>query len=174
MHFTHLGSVATIFAWISVICLSFHIFVFTAIKKLRTPTAQIHLALTCSLCPAQFLYAIGLSYTSSHSICVLIATFLHYFYLVAAFWMNILHLDLCRVCFKRSILKKVSSSAREALTNHVDSKRFKYDWEKFPKYCQKSVEIGQKIVKRGQNWSKTLIVSTWLMNAPQRGKSGQV
>ena len=34
--------------------------------------------------------------------------------LVAAFWLNVLHLDLCRVCFKRSILKKVSSNAREA------------------------------------------------------------
>ena len=58
--------------------------------------------------------AIGLSYNTSNSICMYIAGCLHYFYLVAAFWLNVLHLDLCRVCFKRSILKKVSSNAREA------------------------------------------------------------
>ena len=106
------GPVGCTFTWTSVICLTVHIFIYTAIRKLRTPAAQNLLALTCALCPAQFFNALGLTYTTSRSICIFIATCLHYFYLVAAFWMNVLHFDLCRVCFERSILKKVRAAAK--------------------------------------------------------------
>ena len=84
------------------------------------------LALTCALCPAQFFLATGLSYNTSNTICRSIATGLHYFYLVAAFWLNVLHLDLCCVCFKRSVLKKVSSSAREAKRAKFRFKLYSY------------------------------------------------
>lgn len=126
------GIVGRTFAWISVICLSVHIFIYTAIKKLRTPSAQNLLALTCALCPGQFLFALGLTYQTSHSLCVLIATCLHYLYLVASFWMNVLHFDLCRVCFKRSVLKKVSSSAREATRAKFRFKLYSYYAWGFP------------------------------------------
>jgi G protein-coupled receptor Mth (Methuselah protein) len=102
------GVLASTLLWISVIFLAVHIFVHTALQKLRNPPAQNLLALTCALCAAQFLTAAGLTYTTSHSICIFIATCLHYFYLVASFWMNVLHFDLCRVTFKRTILNKVS------------------------------------------------------------------
>ena len=48
------GPVGGTFSIISVICLIFHILIYTAFKKLRTPAAQNLLALTCALCPAQF------------------------------------------------------------------------------------------------------------------------
>ncbi len=126
IHLLVVGHLGTTFAWISVMCLIVHIFIYTAIKKLRTPSAQILLALTCALCPAQFLYAMGFIHSSSHSICVFIATCLHYLYLVAAFWMNVLHFDLCRICFKRSFLQKVSSSAREASRAKFRFKLYSY------------------------------------------------
>ena len=126
------GPVGGVFTWISVICLTVHIFIYTAIRKLRTPAAQNLLALTCALWPAQFLNALGLSYTTSKSICIFTATCLHYFYLVAAFWMNVLHFDLCRVCFKRSVLKKVSSSAREAKRAKFRFKLYSYYAWGFP------------------------------------------
>ena len=52
------------------------------------------------------LLTVGLTFDTSHTICVFFATCLHYFYLVVAFWMNVLHFDLCRVCFKRCLLHK--------------------------------------------------------------------
>lgn len=103
-----------------------HIFIFTAIEKLRNPPAQNLLALTCSLCPAQLFVIVGLRYEASHSICVFIATCLHYLFLASAFWMNVLHFDLCRVCFKRSALNKVSSSAREASRAKLRFKLYSY------------------------------------------------
>ena len=101
------GAIGSTLLYASVICLSIHIFIFTAIKKLRKPPAQNLLALTCALCPGQLLLVLALSNNTSHSICIASATFLHYFFLVAAFWMNVLHFDLCRVCFKRCFLNKV-------------------------------------------------------------------
>ena len=98
---TFSGAIGSTLLYASVICLSIHIFIFTAIKKLRKPPAQNLLALTCALCPGQLLLVLALSNNTSHSICIATATFLHYFFLVAAFWMNVLHFDLCRVCFKR-------------------------------------------------------------------------
>ena len=152
------GALGSTLIWISVICLSIHISVYTALKKLRNPPAQNLLALTCALCPAQVMTAVGLTFNTSHrygfnwtvliitffghthfdkemilhyyfsvnqifitknmthvlkenfllnsSICIFFATCLHYFFLVSALWVNVLHFDLCRLCFKRSLLHK--------------------------------------------------------------------
>eukprot|EP00093_Oithona_nana_P013288 13288.XXX_936882_940044_1 [CDS] Oithona nana genome sequencing. len=120
------GAVGSTVLYASVICLSIHIFIYTAIKKLRKPPAQNLLALTCALCPGQLLLVLALSNNTSHSICIATATFLHYFFLVAAFWMNVLHFDLCRVCFKRCFLNKVSSTAREASRAKFRFKLYSY------------------------------------------------
>ena len=121
-----LGAIGSTVLYASVICLSIHIFIYTAIKKLRKPPAQNLLALTCALCPGQLLLVLALSNNTSHSICIATATFLHYFFLVAAFWMNVLHFDLCRVCFKRCFLNKVSSTAREASRAKFRFKLYSY------------------------------------------------
>jgi hypothetical protein len=42
------------------------------------------------------LFLTGLNYSRSHSICVFIATAIHYFFLVAAFWMNVMCFDVAR------------------------------------------------------------------------------
>ena len=73
------GPVGGTFSIISVICLIFHILIYTAFKKLRTPAAQNLLALTCALCPAQF-------FLSIHKWCR--SNYLDYFF--EAFTLNIL------------------------------------------------------------------------------------
>ena len=50
-----LGVLGSTLIWISVICLGVHIFIYTALKKLRNAPAQILLALACALCPAQII-----------------------------------------------------------------------------------------------------------------------
>ena len=60
------GALGSTLIWISVICLSIHISVYTALKKLRNPPAQNLLALTCALCPAQVMTAVGLTFNTSH------------------------------------------------------------------------------------------------------------
>ncbi len=108
------GPLAITLLWVSIVCLLVHIFIHATLKKLRNTPAQILLALCCALAVAQFFVASLINYTASHSICIFVATCLHYFYLVASFWMNVLHFDLCRIAFKRTILNKVASTAREA------------------------------------------------------------
>ena len=105
------GALGSTLLWISIICLCIHICIHTALKKLRNPPAQNLLALTCALCPAQLITALAITFNQSPSICKIVATSLHYFYLVSAFWVTVLHFDHCRVCFKRSLLHKVSMKA---------------------------------------------------------------
>ena len=60
------------------------------------------------------------TYSRSHSICVFIATFMHYFFLVAAFWMNVMSFDMARA---------FASSAGIVEAGHKDvaaKRRFKY------------------------------------------------
>ena len=60
------------------------------------------------------------TYSRSHSICVFIATFMHYFFLVAAFWMNVMSFDVARA---------FASSAGIVEAGHKDvaaKRRFKY------------------------------------------------
>ena len=82
---------------VSLATLAVHIVIFSGLKKLRTQPAQNLLALACALFVAQLLFLFGLDYSSSHSICIFIATLLHYFILVAFFWLNVLSYDIYRL-----------------------------------------------------------------------------
>ena len=47
---------------LSLMAIAFHVAVHTALKKLRTPPAQLLLAFACSLFVAQLLFLTGLTY----------------------------------------------------------------------------------------------------------------
>ena len=171
---------------LSLMAIAFHVAVHTALKKLRTPPAQLVLSFACSLLskyPVFFLMQRGrpltcpmlwssfqshnsssspasttgrsrhlphpdpnellssvqrseqirlcrpagktvclcsLPASRSHSICVFIATFMHYFFLVAAFWMNVMSFDVART---------FSTSAGIVEAGHKDvaaKRRFKF------------------------------------------------
>ncbi len=119
---------------LSVIALTIHIIVYTSLKKMRTQPAQNMLALAVALALGQFLALTGLNYRQSHSICVFIATGIHFFYLVAAFWMNVMCFDICRSLFTRSLLALPTTTSQEVDENKGEraKRRFKaysmYAW----------------------------------------------
>ena len=111
----------TVTTALSVIALTAHIVIYTSLKKLRTQPAQNLLALAVSLALSQFLFLTGINYSQSHSICVFIATALHLFSLVSAFWMNVMSFDICRSLFSRTLLALPPTSSK---VSHSDSLGF--------------------------------------------------
>ena len=124
------------------------------------------------------LLTVGLTFDTSHTICVFFATCLHYFYLVVAFWMNVLHFDLCRVCFKRCLLHKGQVFPRSILFSsffNLNFWRFCFDfknvgrrtarWERSSQFQNKnkskqSFKIFFKKSSRKWNWFYFQKVST--------------
>ncbi|CAB4055182.1 MTH [Lepeophtheirus salmonis] len=88
---------------LSLISLSMHIFIHTALKKLRNLFVQNILGLSCALFIYQFIMITGLTYNDSHSICMFIATMLHYFQLVAYSWLDIICYDLYRTLLVKDL-----------------------------------------------------------------------
>ncbi|TRY68695.1 hypothetical protein TCAL_09669, partial [Tigriopus californicus] len=120
------AQVFTITSWVSLVALAYHITVFTSLKRLRNQPAQNLLALACSLFITQLLLVVALDYHRSHSICMFISSCLHFFSLVAVFWLNVLSFDICRVFAQnwnaRTIFEVPNPRARKL----ADKKRLKY------------------------------------------------
>ncbi|XP_071747387.1 uncharacterized protein [Lepeophtheirus salmonis] len=105
---------------LSLISLSTHIFIHTALKKLRNLFVQNILGLSCALFIYQFIMITGLTYNDSHSICMFIATMLHYFQLVAYSWLDIICYDLYRTLLVKDLtnLKTVEGKRRFKLYSY--------------------------------------------------------
>ena len=97
-------------------------------KKLRDQPAQNVLALSVSMFVGDLLFCFGLDYSSSHSICVIIATAAHFFHLVELFWLNVLCFDVCREAWKVALSDastRAAGAAGGSGNKKEDKKRFK-------------------------------------------------
>ena len=83
---------------ISVVCLALHIATHIVLPKLRNLPGKNLLSLSCAIFMAQILFLIGMSFYEqiNANICKTMGILVHWFYLAAFFWMNVMGLDICR------------------------------------------------------------------------------
>ena len=83
---------------ISVVCLALHITIHIALPKLRNLPGKNLLSLSCALFMAQLLLFTGMvSYDIINTkVCQTMGLLVHWFYLAAFFWMNVMGFDICR------------------------------------------------------------------------------
>ena len=78
---------------LSIVSLMICIYVFTAIRGLRTDRTIIHRNLCISLLLAELLLVVGLDATSNPALCGVVAGFLHYLFLASFAWMLVEGID---------------------------------------------------------------------------------
>ena len=81
---------------ISLTCLAIHIVVYSMLKRLRNVPGKNLLSLAVSLFIAQLLFLLGVNSTRVGVICVATSLAIHYFFLAAFFWMNVMAFDVYR------------------------------------------------------------------------------
>lgn len=83
---------------ISVVCLALHIAIHIALPKLRNLPGKNLLSLSCALFMAQLLFLTGMVFFEAinDKLCQTMGILVHWFYLAAFFWMNVMGFDICR------------------------------------------------------------------------------
>ena len=100
---------------ISTTALAIQFIVYMVLPVLRNIPGKCVLSLVASLFVAQLLYLVGTIYTPEiHEVCVSLAAAMHYAFLAAFFWMNVMAIDICRTF----------SSSRVMLPTDPHSARF--------------------------------------------------
>ncbi|XP_013416485.1 G-protein coupled receptor Mth-like [Lingula anatina] len=103
---TYLSSIGLI---ISSICLSIHFVIYMMLPSLRNRPGKILLHYVASLFGAQILFLISPRLGSITHACYIFSVLLHFMYLVAFLWMNIMSFDICHTFSNPT---QVSSSQR--------------------------------------------------------------
>ncbi|XP_013416552.1 uncharacterized protein LOC106178077 [Lingula anatina] len=80
---------------ISTVCLGLHFFIYALLPSLRNLPGKVLMSLVASLCVAQFLFMLTPVWKKTESACVAFAVLMHYSYLAAFFWMNVMSFDIC-------------------------------------------------------------------------------
>jgi hypothetical protein len=92
---------------ISIIFLSVHLIVYSMFRKLRNLAGLCIMSLSATLLVAQLLFLLAGSASGNYPACATIAILVHYFFMAAFMWMNVMAFDICRTFTKFS---KPSSS----------------------------------------------------------------
>ena len=81
---------------ISLTALAIHFFVYMMLPPLRSVPGKCLLSLVASLFTAQLLFLAGSARTEMPDVCMSLAVAMHYAFLAAFFWMNVMAVDICR------------------------------------------------------------------------------
>ena len=92
---------------ISLISLAIHFIVYLLLPHLQNLAGKSLMCLVASLFVAQFFFLFGTARTHVYGLCLVIAIVLHFAFLAAFFWMNVMSVDIFRTFAKRT---KSSSS----------------------------------------------------------------
>lgn len=90
------GYISTICISLSIMCLVLHDIIFLLLPNTQNLPAKNLFALTTSLLLAQIIFLTGIYPLTevSHGVCIGIAVLIHYFFLSAFFWMNVMSIDI--------------------------------------------------------------------------------
>ena len=89
---------------ISIPALAIQFIVYMMLPVLRNIPGKCVLSLVASLFVAQLLFLVGTARTEIHEVCVSLAAAMHYAFLAAFFWMNVMAIDICRTFSSRHIM----------------------------------------------------------------------
>ena len=89
---------------ISIPALAIQFIVYMMLPVLRNIPGKCVLSLVASLFVAQLLFLVGTTSTEIHEVCVSLAVAMHYAFLAAFFWMNVMAIDICRTFSSRHII----------------------------------------------------------------------
>ena len=84
---------------ISIICLIILLTVYIVLPQLRNIPGKNLMCLSASLLMAQFLFLTAVGATDNRIFCTMITVVLHYSFLAAFFWINVMSFDICRDIF---------------------------------------------------------------------------
>ncbi|CAG7720942.1 unnamed protein product [Allacma fusca] len=111
-----LNYVSMISLAISVIFSILHILLYMLLPKLRNLPGKNLLCLTISLLISQLIFLTLINHSRWQGLCVAAAIAVHYFYLAAFFWMNVMSFDMWRTFTGITILSRNQSLERKQIT----------------------------------------------------------
>lgn len=119
--FSHAQSIlSVVISFMSLVCLALHILVYSCVSSLRNLPGMNLLSLSCMLFLGQILF-LGVKGISYLGFCQAVAIIMHYAFLAAFFWMNVMAVDICR-----TFTTTYHSSNNDCVKNY---KRYsKYAW----------------------------------------------
>ena len=88
---------------ISIICLIILLTVYTVLPQLRNIPGKNLMCLSASLLMAQILFLTAVGATDNRIFCTIIAAVLHYSFLAAFFWINVMSFDICRTFSQETV-----------------------------------------------------------------------
>ena len=97
---------------ISIIALAIHAIVYLILPSLHNVPGKNLLCLVFSLLGANLVFLTALNETENQTVCAVIGIFLHYAFLAAFFWMNVMSYDIWRTFAKRSMQSHDGRSRR--------------------------------------------------------------
>ena len=97
---------------LSIIALIIHLIVYTILPQLRNLPGWNLMALSGSLLVSQLLFLVGTGRTEVHGLCEMFAIIMHFSFLAAFFWMNVMSFDLW-VTFSKNTLASFRDSAKK-------------------------------------------------------------
>ena len=89
---------------ITALAIQFIVYMMMMLPVLRNIPGKCVISLVASLFVAQLLFLVGTTRTEIHEVCVSLAAAMHYAFLAAFFWMNVMAIDICRTFSSRHIM----------------------------------------------------------------------
>lgn len=101
---------------VSLICLILHITIYTILPKLRNLPGKNLLSLSCALFVGQLLFLAGIRAKEEikQELCVIVGVLIHWSYLSAFFWMNVMGFDVSRTFAGSQVRHRMQGNSQQS------------------------------------------------------------